>query len=67
MKIGEPAVEPLIEALKDKDQDVRWEAALALGNIGDERAVEPLIEALKDEDEDVREAAGEALEKIKGE
>ena len=40
-------------------------AAVALGNIGDERAVEPLVEALEDEDEYVREAAEGALEKIK--
>jgi len=61
-RIGEPAVEPLIEALK-KDKEVRKAAAWALGEIGDARAVEPLIEALK-KDKEVREAAAEALNSI---
>ena len=60
VKLGEPAVEPLINALKS-----RWEAAAAeaLVKIG-EPAVEPLIHALKDEDSDVRAAAAMALGKI---
>jgi HEAT repeat protein len=53
-RIGEPAVEPLIQALKDKDKVIRFGAADALGRIGDARAVEPLIQALKDEDYTVR-------------
>ena len=57
-------VEGLIGALEDSDADVRWKAAYALGEIGDERAVEPLIEALKDSNKDVRENAAEALKKI---
>ena len=64
VEIGEPAVEPLIQALKDEDSFVREGAAEALGKIGDKRAVEPLINALKDEDRDVREAAAEALGEI---
>jgi len=58
VKLGEPAVEPLINALKDK------EAAEALVKIGDERAVEPLINALKDEDSSVRWEAAGALGEI---
>ncbi|PXF57631.1 MAG: hypothetical protein C4B59_14855 [Candidatus Methanogaster sp.] len=38
---GKPAVEPLIDALKDKNMVVRANAAYILGEIGDERAVEP--------------------------
>jgi len=41
------AVEPLIEALENKQILVRMEAAKALGKIGNTRAVEPLIEALQ--------------------
>jgi len=42
-------VDGLIKALGyQKDIPVRWEAAAALGTIGDKRAVEPLIGALKD-------------------
>ncbi len=63
-KIGEPAVEPLGQALKDEDANVRRRAVGALGKIGDERAVELLIQALKDEDEDVRWRAADALGKI---
>lgn len=40
------AVEPLIQALKDKSSFVRRNAAEALGDIGDKRAVEPLTEAV---------------------
>ena len=47
-KIGKPAVEPLILALKDEDTDVRVNAAGALGKIKDRRAIKPLIETLKD-------------------
>ena len=63
-KIGEPAIEPLIQVLKDGKNDAREYAARALGTIGDERAVEPLIQALEDEDEDARREAIEALGKI---
>jgi len=65
-KIGKPAVEPLIAALKDKDSRVRYSAAWALGKIGDKRAVEPLIAALKDKDSTVRRDAAWALTKITG-
>ena len=46
--IGAPAVEPLIAALKNSDENVRRQAAEALGMIGDVRAVEPLLNTLKD-------------------
>jgi HEAT repeat protein len=64
VKIGEPAVEPLIGALKDRSKDVRRSAALALGKIRDARAVEPLIDALKDRSKDVRGSAALALGEI---
>ena len=35
VKIGGPAVGPLIEALKDKDLNIRAGAAKALGELGD--------------------------------
>jgi HEAT repeat protein len=63
-KIGEPAVEPLIGALRDENRLVRRRAAEALGEIRDARAVEPLIGALRDRDSWVRRRAAEALEKI---
>ena len=41
--------------------DLRFNAAEALGEIGDERALEPLKQTLKDEDEDVRKKVSEVL------
>jgi HEAT repeat protein len=57
-------VKSLIRALKDKNEDVRERAAMALGKIGDERAVEPLIRALKDKDKFVRTSAAKSIGKI---
>ncbi len=62
--IGEPAVQPIIEALKDENKDVRSGAAIMLADMCEKRAVEPLIEALKDEVEDVRGHAAYALSRI---
>jgi HEAT repeats len=64
IKIGEPAVEPLITALEDKDISVRVGAARALGGIKYNRALEPLIVTLKDENASVRMWAAEALGEI---
>ena len=63
-KIGQPAVSPLIVALGHKNNDVRENAARALGNIGDARAVAPLILALDDKAMGVREYAAQALGKL---
>ncbi|NIM15169.1 MAG: hypothetical protein GTO45_24660 [Candidatus Aminicenantes bacterium] len=65
IKIGEPAVKPLIATLKDKDRKVRRGVAYALGEIKDPRAVEPLIMALKDKDFGVRSEAAISLGQIK--
>ena len=62
VKIGKPAVEPLIVALTDEDVGVRVMAAEALGQIRDLRAVEPLIDVLRNEkNECVRKEAARAL------
>src|SRR4030042_3481139 len=60
-KLGAPAVAPLIGALQHHNDDVRWKAAIALGEIGDPRAVEPLIALLCDEDRYVKGRAAHAL------
>jgi HEAT repeat protein len=58
-------VQGLIYALQHKDPTVQYDAAEALGEIGDERAVEPLLAALKnDESGGVRWKAAEALSKL---
>ena len=63
-KMGIVAVEPLIEALQDKEGTVRRYAAGLLGRIGDPRAIEPLSMALYDLHHDVGKAAAEALTKF---
>jgi HEAT repeat protein len=60
-KLGAVAVEPLIEALQDKEGTVRRYAAGLLGRIGDPRAIEPLAMALYDLHHDVGKASAEAL------
>jgi len=55
----------LLELLKGPNQDLRMQAALALGEQRDARAVEALIQALKDDDTNVRYHAIEALGKLK--
>ncbi|MBC7248316.1 MAG: HEAT repeat domain-containing protein [Actinobacteria bacterium] len=64
VRIGEPAVAPLIAALRHHHIAVRKAAADVLREIGDERAVNPLLSALKDRDWEVREAARAALAAI---
>ncbi len=64
VRIGEPAVPPLISALHHRHIAVRRAAADVLREIGDERAVNPLLSALKDRDWEVREAARAALAAI---
>ena len=63
--IGELSFEPLLKMLGNEDGNVRKNAAMALGLIGDAKAVEPLIEALKDEHTGVRQNAAAALGLIK--
>ena len=50
--------------LKDKDWEVRQEAAVALGRLSHPEACDPLVAVLNDPDADVREAAVVALGKI---
>ena len=57
-------IEPLIIALRNEQPSIRGEAAVALGEIGNEQALEPLILALKDEYWSVRSKAAKALGEI---
>ena len=64
-KMGEPAVEGLIETIKLlANSDIRAMAVNSLGNIGDHRAVVPLFPMLRDRNPRVRKKAAEALGKI---
>jgi HEAT repeat protein len=59
-------VPALMEALKDRDADIRWSSAIGLGYFGDQArdAIPALQAAQHDRDARVREAAGVALSRI---
>jgi HEAT repeat protein len=63
-KIGEPAVFPLIEALKSDNKDRVKTASRILGDIKDKRAVKPLSDLLDNPDYTVRANACASLGKI---
>jgi hypothetical protein len=64
--MGTAAAPALIRALRNSPADqVRWEAAKALGAIGDARAIPTLVGALEDRDPDVAWLAAEALQMLK--
>lgn len=58
------AVEPLLKAMRDRDEEIREIAATVLGEIGDRKALLPLIQALVDDNGAVRAAAATALGKL---
>jgi len=60
------AVEPLTEALRKPDAEVRRLAAILLMHLKDPETTDPLIDALQDESEAVRLYAAEALKAITG-
>ena len=65
--MGEPVVEPLIEALGDREGTVRKFAAMILGKLRDVRAMEELGMTLYDLHHEVSQAATEALAHFGGE
>jgi len=68
VKIGGPAVPYLITALeRSKTDQVRWEAAKALGTIGDAGSIPALVKALEDSNADVAWLAAAGLKKFKKE
>lgn len=60
-KMGEPVVEPLIEALGDREGTVRKFAAIILGRLRDIRAIEELGMTVYDLHHEVSQTAAEAL------
>jgi HEAT repeat protein len=62
--IGQPAVAPLVQALRTGDGNLRWGAAIALGAIQDPGSALPLLHALGDRYENVRTEAAAALVSI---
>ena len=60
--LGGPAIELLLDLLTHHKSHLRWEAAKALGGIGDPRTAADMVRVMEeDEDEDVRWLAAEAL------
>jgi LysM repeat protein len=55
--LGPPAVEPLVDALKNENPGVRMMAAGALGKIEDTRGLAPLIEVLESDPDPLVQAA----------
>lgn len=70
-QFGEPALRPLMTALRDPDPGVRYSAATALGKLGDTRALNALNWLLQDQTDQspfavrVRQAATNAIELIR--
>ncbi len=62
--LGQPALPRLVAALKDKDENVRKQAVLALGRIKHAEAIDPLIDMLADSDWFTRLTSAAALEAI---
>ncbi len=62
--IGPPAANPLLRLLSSDDSELRRWAAVALGEIGDQKAVDPLLGMLEDSRSEVRKAASLALGEI---
>lgn len=60
----EGAFDDVLQALHSQDEEMREEAARALGELGDHRAVDPLIELLSDDNRYVRREAAKSLGKI---
>jgi HEAT repeat protein len=58
------SVAPLIRTLSNKNDWVRWEAAKALSQIGNQKAIQALLKALSDEKFEVRWLAAEGLIRI---
>ncbi len=58
------SVAPLIKALRNKSDYVRWEAAKALGQIGSPASIQELLRALEDKMFDVRWLAAEGLIRV---
>jgi HEAT repeat protein len=52
VKVGKPAVMPLLAELNNNDESTMWEIVTILGEIGDTEATEPLLALLVDESKD---------------
>jgi len=63
-RLGEPAVDFLIESLEKGDSDLRIDIIIGLGYIGNEKAIDALTKQLQNNNADIRFYAAEALGKF---
>lgn len=61
---GDEAVDALIDALSNRNKNIRKYSAEALGYLGKDKAVQPLIDTLEDKNKLVRREASTALVRI---
>jgi hypothetical protein len=61
MAIGRTATVPLIKAMSDTNDQIRWEAVKALDELADPAAATVLVQSLEDETVEVRWRAAEGL------
>lgn len=64
-KIGQPAVKPLLQALKDSNNDVVIKAIKTLGLINDNESIKPLVAFLSNKDKRIRLEAANSLSRFK--
>jgi len=65
VKRGDSVAPLLVQALKDPREQLRWEAAKALGSLDESLSVPALVSALSDPNPDVAWLVGEALKRRK--
>jgi HEAT repeat protein len=63
IQLGEPAVDFLIEIIEKGDPNLRIDAVIGLGYLGNQKAVDALIKLLENRNADIRFYAAEALGK----
>ena len=66
IKIGKPAIEPVLELTNDKNYLVREVAIKTLGEIGDRSIVPIIVKGLSDEKRRVRASALSSLKRLTG-
>jgi HEAT repeat protein len=68
IELGKSSFDEVVKLTRHKDANVRWNAALILGELGDDRGVEHLIPLLDSRERDitVRAWAADSLSKLTG-
>lgn len=61
VEIGIPSLDVLVELANSKDLNIRWEAMIAIVQIGSKDSIDILLEALEDDEFSIRWLAAEGL------